>query len=205
LGVHRKLLYLEGDDDFNFLHEIIRRIKPQLLYFPFTRVARDGRAKPLQIKEITEEFRKFFPKESGNTLHVFILLDADLLFKSVLETEKTDYDKMENDINLNDQMKNHSNFKVKIYRHCWAVCEWKNWLLSNENLFYEMLCDDQLYRKESVIQELRDQIQQHRQSETIFSNHNTNEQDQLPTTTSITTASIPTYSVDKQVFYDWFS
>jgi hypothetical protein len=47
--------------------------------------------------------------------------------------------------------------KVKTYYHCWAAHEWENWLLSNENLLFDMLFSNELEQKKSI-QALRQQI-----------------------------------------------
>ncbi|CAF1419051.1 unnamed protein product [Rotaria sordida] len=156
LGVHGKILYLESHDDYHFLHGLIHRAKPVLLNSLFTRVAKGGRTTTSQIKELIYLLRQVLPKEIR--IHVFVLVDADLRWKSVLQKEERDYDELQKDEKLN----------VKIYYHRWAVREWENWLLYNEDLLYEMLFDDQL-RSTQAIEELRTEISKHYQSQSVSS------------------------------------
>ncbi|UJR19038.1 hypothetical protein I4U23_022169 [Adineta vaga] len=131
-GVHPKLLCLESHDDYTFLHGIIHRAKPELLHFPFTRMARNGRTSPSQIKALISELRQLLPKET--TMDIFILVDADLRSKSVVDEEEQSYDELQKDTTLN----------VKVYYHCWAAREWENWLLYNEDLLRDILFGNKL-------------------------------------------------------------
>jgi hypothetical protein len=192
LGVHRKILYLENHDDYNFLHGLLYRAKPELLNFSCTSMSKGGRTEPSQIKALIRQFRQTLPKEA--TLHIFILLDADLRSNTNLDKEKTEYDQIKDDSTLN----------VRLYYHCWAVREWENWLLSNEDLLYQMLCDNGEDYKDLAIKQLRDEIQQHLPTESILRTSYTSHQSQPVTTTEITASNSLEYSNHKQLFEDWF-
>lgn len=191
LGVHRKLLYLENQDDYYFLRGIINRMAPELLHLPFTRMAKRGRTTPRQIQELILQFRQLWPTDV--TLHIFILVDADLRRKSILEKEEQDYIEIQNKPDLN----------VKIDYHCWAAREWENWLLSNENLFYEMLCDDKMYYEDEMIKKLRHRIQQCSSTDSIIHIPDPSDHDHLVQTTTSSESSIQQLPMDKSLFEKW--
>jgi hypothetical protein len=180
LAIHRKLLYLESYGDYDFLSGIIHRSNSKLLTFPFTKIEKGGRPTPSQIKELISQFRKFLPKEV--ILHIFVLVDADLRSKNILDEERKEYDKIQTE----------SDIKAKIYYHCWAVREWENWLLYNEDLLYEMLSGDQLGSVQET-KELPDEIEKNRQSHCEFT-----------VATNITTASVRQNFENKEQFDKWF-
>ncbi|CAF2735380.1 unnamed protein product [Rotaria sp. Silwood2] len=191
-GVHRKLLYLEDHDDYHFLHGIVNRSQPKLLHLPFTRMAKGGRTTPPQIKELIRLLRQFLPKEA--TIHIFVLVDADLRQKSILDKEKEIYATTEEWNQLN----------VKIYYHCWAAREWENWLLINESFLYEILCNDAIKDEEQAIKRLRNQIQQYYPNESIFSTSDSLQHSQPITTSATTSSSHPQHHSDNNAFEDWF-
>lgn len=147
LGVHRKLLYLESREDFDFFSGIIQQVKPELLLLPFTIIYKGGRTQPDQIRELIHGFRHFIPKDY--TLNIFILVDSDLRRQEKLRNEKREYDLLNADKKL----------KTNVYYHCWAAREWENWLLFNEELLFDMLFSDSLAHEKSI-QTLRQQINQ---------------------------------------------
>ncbi len=156
LGVHRKVLLLENRSDYNFLYGLIHRGRPALLNYSFTVMDKSGRTTPSQTEHFIRLFRQFLPDKA--TLHLFILVDADLRMKSKLKEEE----------NIYNSFKNSSSLNVQLEYHCWDARDWENWLLSDENLLFEMLCDKSMYDKDPVIKQLRDQIQQHRSADSIF-------------------------------------
>lgn len=191
LGVHRKLLYLESREDFDFISGIIQRTKPELLSLPFTIIYKGGRPKPCQITSLIPAFRHFIPKKC--TLSIFVVVDSDLRCKEILERETEEYRLLEGDINL----------KVKVYYHCWAVREWENWLLFNEDLLCDMLFGNEL-RKDSGIQKLREEIQK---------NYRDNQQKFPPSVESqrneslsipIATETMSRFTSTKEDFLSWF-
>jgi hypothetical protein len=67
-----------------------------------------------------------------------------------------------------------------------------------------MLCDDQIYQKNSAIKDLRNQVKQHYSTESIFDKPYSYHHNQSLTTTDNITSKSPQYSNDKQLFEDWF-
>jgi hypothetical protein len=180
LAIHRKLLYLESYGDYDFLSGIIHRSNSKLLTLPFTKIGKGGRPTPSQIKELINQFRKFLPKEV--ILHIFVLVDADLRSKNILDEERKEYENLQNDPDI----------KAKIYYHCWAVREWENWLLYNEDVLYEILSGDQLASLKEI-NELREEIEKNRQSHCEYTMPN-----------NINTASVRQHLENKEQFHKWF-
>ncbi|CAF1285576.1 unnamed protein product [Rotaria sordida] len=192
LAIHRKLLYLENHDDYNFLNKLVDRSKPELLKLPFTIMGKGGRPHPLQVKQMLLQFGQFLPKET--TLHIFILVDSDLRSRYILDKEEKEYKKIQADL-YDPKNPKKQTIKVQLYYHCWAAREWENWLLSNENLLYKMICDDEIYHKDEAIKRIRDRIQQHQSMESIFPTSDSFQHDQPMITTTGGASNAPQYPI----------
>ncbi|CAF1107225.1 unnamed protein product [Rotaria sordida] len=200
LAIHRKLLYLENHDDYNFLNKLVDRSKPELLKLPFTIMGKGGRPHPLQVKQMLLQFGQFLPKET--TLHIFILVDSDLRSRYILDKEEKEYKKIQADL-YDPKNPKKQTIKVQLYYHCWAAREWENWLLSNENLLYKMICDDEIYHKDEAIKRIRDRIQQHQSMESIFPTSDSFQHDQPMITTTGGASNAPQYPICKRRFENW--
>lgn len=192
LSQYRKILFLEGADDYNFLYGIIRKFKSELLTLPFTQIHNHGRSTPSEIRQLILSLQQLFPENSK--LHLFILVDADLRHQTVLDNEAKDYTMINEDKKLN----------VKITYHCWEAREWENWLLSNENLLYEMLCDNNICHNNESIKNLRSQIRQHQPTNPIFSICDSSQYDQSMTTENCASSNPTHHARDKCLFKEWF-
>ncbi|CAF1495911.1 unnamed protein product, partial [Didymodactylos carnosus] len=108
-----------------------------------------GRFNKEQINNLARGISSMLPE--GQILHIFVLVDADLKFKSIIRNEEKDI----RQLGTSPEKKR----LFSTYYHCWAARDWENYLLSNTSIICQILTSNEpTFRNSDAIQKFRDKL-----------------------------------------------
>ncbi|CAF0998372.1 unnamed protein product [Didymodactylos carnosus] len=108
-----------------------------------------GRFNKEQINNLARGISSMLPE--GQILHIFVLVDADLKFKSIIRNEEKDI----RQLGTSPEKKR----LFSTYYHCWAASDWENYLLSNTSIICQILTSNEpTFRNSDAIQKFRDKL-----------------------------------------------